>query len=49
MEITNDYNSRFAKAGVWCPSEADELLNQSFVHQMKFSAEKSCLRKAANL
>jgi hypothetical protein len=33
------YNSRFAKAGVSCFYES-EVLNSSFVHLMKFSAEK---------
>jgi len=39
-------NSRFAKAGVPCFNES-EVLNSSFVHLMKFSAEKPRLRKAA--
>jgi hypothetical protein len=39
-------NSRFAKAGVWCLYES-EVLNSSFVHLMKFSAENPRLRKAA--
>jgi hypothetical protein len=39
-------NSRFAKAGVWCFYDS-EVLNSSFVHLMKFSAEKPRLRKAA--
>jgi hypothetical protein len=39
-------NSRFAKAGVSCFYES-EVLNSSFVHLMKFSAEKPRLRKAA--
>jgi hypothetical protein len=39
-------NSRFAKAGVWCFYES-EVLNSSFVHLMKFSAENPRLRKAA--
>ncbi|KAF5035134.1 hypothetical protein DSECCO2_588820 [anaerobic digester metagenome] len=40
------HNSRFAKAGVsyFCDSE---VLNSSFVHLMKFSAENPRLRKAA--
>jgi hypothetical protein len=40
------YNSRFAKAGVSCFYDS-EVLNTSFVHLMKFSAEKPRLRKAA--
>jgi hypothetical protein len=40
------HNSRFAKAGVSCFYES-EVLNLSFVHLMKFSAEKPRLRKAA--
>ena len=40
-------NSRFAKAGVSCFYDS-EVLNSSFVHLMKFSAEKPRLRKAAN-
>jgi hypothetical protein len=39
-------NSRFAKAGVSCFYDS-EVLNSSFVHLMKFSAENSRLRKAA--
>ncbi len=39
-------NSRFAKAGVSCFYES-EVLNSSFVHLMKFNAEKPRLRKAA--
>jgi hypothetical protein len=39
-------NSRFAKAGVWCFYDS-EVLNSSFVHLMKFSAENPRLRKAA--
>jgi hypothetical protein len=39
-------NSRFAKAGVPCFNES-EVLNSSFVHLMKFSAEKPRLRKTA--
>jgi hypothetical protein len=39
-------NSRFAKAGVSCFYDS-EVLNLSFVHLMKFSAEKPRLRKAA--
>jgi len=40
-------NSRFAKAGISCFYES-EVLNLSFVHLMKFSAENPRLRKAAN-
>ena len=39
-------NSRFAKAGVSCFYES-EVLNSSFVHLVKFSAENPRLRKAA--
>jgi hypothetical protein len=39
-------NSRFAKAGVQCFYES-EVLNSSYVHLMKFSAENPRLRKAA--
>jgi len=39
-------NSRFAKAGVSCFYDS-EVLNSSFVHIMKFSAENPRLRKAA--
>jgi hypothetical protein len=39
-------NSRFAKAGVSCFYDS-EVLNLSFVHLMKFSAENPRLRKAA--
>ena len=38
-------NSRFAKAGVSCFYDS-EVLNSSFVHLMKFSAENPRLRKA---
>ena len=38
------HNSRFAKAGVSCFYDS-EVLNSSFVHLMKFSAEKPRLRK----
>jgi len=38
-------NSRFAKAGVSCFYD-NEVLNSSFVHLMKFSAENPRLRKA---
>ena len=40
-------NSRFAKAGVSCFYDS-EVLNLSFVHLMKFSADNPRLRKAAN-
>lgn len=30
-----------------CSPESDEMLNSSFLHQMKFSAEKPRLRKAS--
>jgi hypothetical protein len=39
-------NSRFAKARVSCFYES-EVLNSSFVHLIKFSAENPRLRKAA--
>jgi hypothetical protein len=39
-------NSRFAKAGVSCFYDS-EVLNLSFVHLMKFSADNPRLRKAA--
>jgi len=39
-------NSRFAKAGVSCFYDS-KVLNSSFVHLMKFSAENPRLRKAA--
>lgn len=39
-------NSRFAKAGLSCFYDS-EVLNSSFVHLMKFSAENPRLRKAA--
>jgi hypothetical protein len=39
-------NSRFAKAGVSCFYDS-EVLNSSFVHLIKFSAENPRLRKAA--
>jgi hypothetical protein len=39
-------NSRFAKAGVSCFNDS-EVLNSSFVLQMKFSAKNPRLRKAA--
>jgi hypothetical protein len=40
------HNSHFAKAGVLCFYDS-EVLNSSFVHLMKFSAENFRLRKAA--
>jgi len=40
-------NSRFTKAGVSCFYES-EVLNSSFVHLMKFSAENPRLHKVAN-
>jgi hypothetical protein len=40
-------NSRFAKAGVSCFYDS-ELLNSSFVHLMKFSAEKPAFAKRQN-
>ena len=40
------HNSRFAKAGVSCFYDS-AVLNSSFVHLMKFSAENPRLRKAA--
>jgi hypothetical protein len=40
------HNSRFAKAGVSCFYDS-EVLNSSFVHLLKFSAENPRLRKAA--
>jgi len=52
MNLTNNHkgspahNSRFAKAGVSCFYDS-EVLNSSFVHLMKFSAENPRLRKAA--
>jgi hypothetical protein len=45
-ELCNKH-SRFAKAGVSCFYDS-EVLNSSFVHLMKFSAENPRLRKAAN-
>jgi hypothetical protein len=39
-------NSHFAKAGVSCFYDS-EVLNSSFVHLIKFSAENPRLRKAA--
>jgi hypothetical protein len=46
MERRAAHNSRFAKAGVSCFNDS-EVLNSSFVHLMKFSAENPRLRKAA--
>jgi hypothetical protein len=40
-------NSRFAKAVVSCFYDS-EVLNSSFVHLMKFSAENPRLRQAPN-
>jgi hypothetical protein len=45
-ERTTATISRFAKAGVSCFYDS-EVLNFSFVHLMKFSAENPRLRKAA--
>ena len=39
-------NSRFAKAGVSCLYDS-EVLNSSYVHLRKFSADNPRLRKAA--
>jgi hypothetical protein len=44
--IIQGAHSRFAKAGVSCFYDS-EVLNSSFVHVMKFSAENPRLRKAA--
>ena len=46
MKRKTTANSRFAKAGVSCFYDS-EVLNSSFVHLMKFSAENPRLRKAA--
>jgi hypothetical protein len=46
VEIKTGANSRFAKAGVSCFFDS-EVLNPSFVHLLKFSAENPRLRKAA--
>ena len=46
LTIKTSANSRFAKAGVSCFYDS-EVLNSSFVHLMKFSAENPRLRKAA--
>jgi hypothetical protein len=43
--INTATNSRFAKAGVSCFYES-EVLNSSFVHLIKFSAENRHLRQA---
>ena len=45
-ERITGHNSRFAKAGVSYFYDS-EVLNSSFVHLMKFSAENPRLRKAA--
>ena len=45
-ERKTTHNSRFAKAGVSCFYDS-EVLNSSFVHLMKFSAENPRLRVAA--
>jgi len=47
MTRTPAPNSRFAKAGVLYFYES-KVLNSSFVHLMKFSAENPHLLKAAN-
>jgi hypothetical protein len=41
-------NSRFAKAGVSCFYDS-EVLNSSFVHLMKFSAENPAFAKRQNV
>jgi hypothetical protein len=46
MRITTA-NSRFAKAGVSCFNES-EAQNSSFVHLIKFSAEKPRLRQSSS-
>jgi len=46
MTRKTPYNSRFAKAGVSCFYDS-EVLNSSFLHLMKFSAEKTCLHLKA--
>jgi hypothetical protein len=46
LERKTGANSRFAKAGGSCFYDS-EVLNSSFVHLMKFSAENPRLRKAA--
>lgn len=45
MKGTPATNSRFAKAGVLCFYDS-EVLNLSFVHLLKFSAENPRLRKS---
>ena len=47
MNRTPAGKSRYAKAGVSCFYES-EVLNSSFVHLMKFTAEKPRLRQARN-
>jgi hypothetical protein len=47
-ERKTPYNSRFAKAGVSCFYES-EVLNSSFVHLMKFSAENPAFAKRQNV
>jgi hypothetical protein len=42
------HNNRFAKAGVSCFYDT-EVLNSSFMHLMKFSAENPHLRQAEKL
>ena len=39
-------NITYTQAGVWCFYDS-EVLNSSFAHLMKFSAENPRLRKAA--
>jgi hypothetical protein len=46
IEKSPAHNSRFAKAGVSCFIDS-EVINSSFVHLMKLSAENPRLRKAA--
>ena len=46
MERITAHNSALAKAGVSCFYDS-EVLNSSFVHLMKFSAENPRLLKAA--
>jgi hypothetical protein len=41
---TPTIGSRFAKVGVWCFYES-EVLNSTFLHLMKFSAEKTAFAK----
>jgi len=41
------FNTGLAKVGVLCFYDS-EVLNSSFVHLMKFSAENPRIRKAAN-